>query len=212
MEGRPRSPLWWTLCTSEYVGWYWLPRVQARPVWTPQMPLHPRQFLAPGAAHWVNIDSQTMERTLEGLQQPHRYVLDDAQLHIYMLMKKVGPPGLASHPAHGPPQCRWLFVVLPVWILTRVFALEPACPMLLCQEQGQPSTLCAPSPPPLLCGWSSRVSTLHCGSPVCRPHSEYADPSFSYHFLKNNELGPSVSHGWSVKLGRCFGGTGVLYH
>lgn len=51
----------------------------------------PRQFLAPGAARWVNIDSRTMEQTLEGLQQPHRYVLDDAQLHIYMLMKKVGP-------------------------------------------------------------------------------------------------------------------------
>ncbi|XP_027466436.1 regulator of G-protein signaling 11 isoform X4 [Zalophus californianus] len=47
-----------------------------------------QQFLAPGAACWVNIDSRTMERTLEGLQQPHRYVLDDAQLHIYMLMKK----------------------------------------------------------------------------------------------------------------------------
>ncbi|XP_058566112.1 regulator of G-protein signaling 11 isoform X2 [Neofelis nebulosa] len=47
-----------------------------------------QQFLAPGAARWVNIDSQTMERTLEGLHQPHRYVLDDAQLHIYMLMKK----------------------------------------------------------------------------------------------------------------------------
>ncbi|KAK2097157.1 hypothetical protein P7K49_022607 [Saguinus oedipus] len=47
-----------------------------------------QQFLAPGAARWVNIDSRTMERTLEGLRQPHRYVLDDAQLHIYMLMKK----------------------------------------------------------------------------------------------------------------------------
>ncbi|ELK28408.1 Regulator of G-protein signaling 11 [Myotis davidii] len=47
-----------------------------------------QQFLAPGAARWVNIDSQTMERTLEGLRQPHRYVLDEAQLHIYMLMKK----------------------------------------------------------------------------------------------------------------------------
>lgn len=32
-----------------------------------------------------------MERTLEGLHRPHRYMLDDAQLHIYMLMKKVGP-------------------------------------------------------------------------------------------------------------------------
>uniref|UniRef100_A0A8C8XLJ9 Regulator of G protein signaling 11 n=1 Tax=Panthera leo TaxID=9689 RepID=A0A8C8XLJ9_PANLE len=51
-----------------------------------------QQFLAPGAARWVNIDSQTMERTLEGLHQPHRYVLDDAQLHIYMLMKKDSYP------------------------------------------------------------------------------------------------------------------------
>ncbi|XP_073916240.1 regulator of G-protein signaling 11 isoform X2 [Castor canadensis] len=51
-----------------------------------------QQFLAPGAARWVNIDSQTMERTLEGLREPHRYVLDDAQLHIYMLMKKDSYP------------------------------------------------------------------------------------------------------------------------
>ncbi|XP_048189225.1 regulator of G-protein signaling 11 isoform X2 [Perognathus longimembris pacificus] len=51
-----------------------------------------QQFLAPGAARWVNIDSRTMERTLEGLCQPHRYVLDDAQLHIYMLMKKDSYP------------------------------------------------------------------------------------------------------------------------
>nr|XP_042139678.1 regulator of G-protein signaling 11 isoform X7 [Peromyscus maniculatus bairdii] len=47
-----------------------------------------QQFLAPGAARWINIDSRTMEWTLEGLRQPHRYVLDAAQLHIYMLMKK----------------------------------------------------------------------------------------------------------------------------
>ncbi|XP_047388960.1 regulator of G-protein signaling 11 isoform X2 [Sciurus carolinensis] len=51
-----------------------------------------QQFLAPGAAQWVNIDSRTMERTLEGLRRPHRYVLDDAQLHIYMLMKKDSYP------------------------------------------------------------------------------------------------------------------------
>lgn len=50
----------------------------------------PRQFLAPGATRWVNIDSKTMERTLEGIKTPHRYVMDDAQMHIYMLMKKVG--------------------------------------------------------------------------------------------------------------------------
>ncbi|XP_054991635.1 regulator of G-protein signaling 11 [Sorex araneus] len=46
------------------------------------------QFLAPGAARWVNIDSRTLERTLAGLQRPHRHVLDDAQLHVYLLMKK----------------------------------------------------------------------------------------------------------------------------
>ncbi|XP_006146403.1 regulator of G-protein signaling 11 isoform X2 [Tupaia chinensis] len=51
-----------------------------------------QQFLAPGAARWVNIDSRTMERTLEGLCRPHRYVLDDAQLHIYVLMKKDSYP------------------------------------------------------------------------------------------------------------------------
>ena len=51
-----------------------------------------RQYLAPGAARWVNIDSRTMEQTLAGLTQPHRHVLDDAQRHIYLLMKKVGVP------------------------------------------------------------------------------------------------------------------------
>lgn len=48
-----------------------------------------RNFLAPGAARWVNIDSKTMDKTLEGIKQPHRFVLDDAQMHIYFLMKKV---------------------------------------------------------------------------------------------------------------------------
>lgn len=90
-----------------------------------------QQFLAPGAAHWVNIDSRTMERTLEGLQRPHRYVLDDAQLHIYMLMKKVG---------------LWHMVVLVAFCcpacldLSRVFAPERVSPGS-CEEQGQPSTL-----------------------------------------------------------------------
>ena len=76
-----------------------------------------RQYLAPGAARWVNIDSRTMEQTLAGLTQPHRHVLDDAQRHIYLLMKKVGVPTprelgsdcspslsrLTAPPAHCPP-------------------------------------------------------------------------------------------------------------
>lgn len=48
-----------------------------------------RNFLAPGAPRWVNIDSKTMDKTLEGIRHPHRFVMDDAQLHIYFLMKKV---------------------------------------------------------------------------------------------------------------------------
>lgn len=52
-------------------------------------PFPPRQFLAPGASKWINVDSKTMEKTLQGMKSPHRFVLDDAQMHIYFLMKKV---------------------------------------------------------------------------------------------------------------------------
>ena len=48
-----------------------------------------RTFLARGAPRWINIDGKTMEVTVKGLKHPHRYVLDAAQTHIYMLMKKV---------------------------------------------------------------------------------------------------------------------------
>lgn len=48
-----------------------------------------RLFLAPGARRWINIDGKTMGITVKGLEHPHRYVLDAAQTHIYMLMKKV---------------------------------------------------------------------------------------------------------------------------
>lgn len=51
--------------------------------------LIPRTFLARGAPRWINIDGTTMEHTMKGLKHPHRYVLDAAQTHIYMLMKKV---------------------------------------------------------------------------------------------------------------------------
>ncbi|XP_078274488.1 regulator of G-protein signaling 11 [Rhinoraja longicauda] len=50
------------------------------------------QFLAAGASKWVNVDSKTMEKTLDGLQAPHRFVLEDAQMHVYMLMKKDSYP------------------------------------------------------------------------------------------------------------------------
>ncbi|ETE72646.1 Regulator of G-protein signaling 9, partial [Ophiophagus hannah] len=47
-----------------------------------------KTFLAPGARRWINIDSTTMGITVRGLKNPQRYVLDAAQTHIYMLMKK----------------------------------------------------------------------------------------------------------------------------
>uniref|UniRef100_A0A672SS08 Regulator of G-protein signaling 9-like n=1 Tax=Sinocyclocheilus grahami TaxID=75366 RepID=A0A672SS08_SINGR len=47
-----------------------------------------KTFLAPGAPRWINIDGRTMGLTVKGLEHPHRYVLDGAQTHIFMLMKK----------------------------------------------------------------------------------------------------------------------------
>lgn len=99
MGSSPASPRSWTPSTSEWdegLGgklWGWSgPQgalSQGRTGLT-ALSVIPRQFLAPGATRWVNIDSKTMERTLEGIKTPHRYVMDDAQMHIYMLMKKVG--------------------------------------------------------------------------------------------------------------------------
>ncbi|XP_062298989.1 regulator of G-protein signaling 9b [Scomber scombrus] len=47
-----------------------------------------KTFLARGAPRWINIDGKTREITVMALRHPHRYVLDAAQSHIYMLMKK----------------------------------------------------------------------------------------------------------------------------
>uniref|UniRef100_A0A8C6KXM6 Regulator of G protein signaling 11 n=1 Tax=Nothobranchius furzeri TaxID=105023 RepID=A0A8C6KXM6_NOTFU len=74
-----------------------------------------KNFLAPGASRWVNIDSKTMDKTLEGIKRPHRFVLDDAQMHIYFLMKKVGGqterflvPTISVKLRTG--GCRWLLI------------------------------------------------------------------------------------------------------
>lgn len=69
-----------------------------------------RLFLAPGARRWINIDGKTMGITVKGLEHPHRYVLDAAQTHIYMLMKKVcdllpEPEGDSSPPGLSVPLC-----------------------------------------------------------------------------------------------------------
>uniref|UniRef100_A0A8C5H3K9 RGS domain-containing protein n=1 Tax=Gouania willdenowi TaxID=441366 RepID=A0A8C5H3K9_GOUWI len=81
-----------------------------------------KNFLAPGAARWVNIDSKTMYKTLEGIKRPHRFVMDDAQMHIYFLMKKVrdqtGPLHIKGH------------LTLGVILTPHIFSMNPV---------GQPS-------------------------------------------------------------------------
>ncbi|XP_060946491.1 regulator of G-protein signaling 9a [Limanda limanda] len=47
-----------------------------------------KTFLAPGAPRWINIDGRTMGLTVKGLDVPHRYVLEAAQTHVFLLMKK----------------------------------------------------------------------------------------------------------------------------
>ncbi|XP_072882459.1 regulator of G-protein signaling 9-like isoform X1 [Hemitrygon akajei] len=59
-----------------------------------------KTFLAQGARRWINIDGRTMEITVKGLQNPHRYVLDAAQTHIYMLMKKDSYPRFLKSPIY----------------------------------------------------------------------------------------------------------------
>ncbi|XP_075374987.1 regulator of G-protein signaling 9 isoform X1 [Mycteria americana] len=62
-------------------------------------------FLAPGARRWINIDGTTMGITVKGLKHPHRYVLDAAQTHIYMLMKKLQFPIRTPTPPLQPQPC-----------------------------------------------------------------------------------------------------------
>ncbi|KAM7163461.1 regulator of G-protein signaling 6 isoform 4-T4 [Macrochelys suwanniensis] len=46
-----------------------------------------QEFLAPGAQSPINLDSHSYERTSQNVQDPGRYTFEDAQEHIYKLMK-----------------------------------------------------------------------------------------------------------------------------
>uniref|UniRef100_UPI001EAEAC96 regulator of G-protein signaling 6-like n=1 Tax=Oncorhynchus gorbuscha TaxID=8017 RepID=UPI001EAEAC96 len=52
---------------------------RAREIWT--------EFLAEGASSSINLDSHSYERTSANLKDPGRYSYEDAQDHIYKLMK-----------------------------------------------------------------------------------------------------------------------------
>uniref|UniRef100_A0A8C4QGB9 Regulator of G protein signaling 6 n=1 Tax=Eptatretus burgeri TaxID=7764 RepID=A0A8C4QGB9_EPTBU len=45
------------------------------------------EFLADGACNAINLDSQTFEQTAQGLKEPNRYTFEEAQEHIFKLMK-----------------------------------------------------------------------------------------------------------------------------
>uniref|UniRef100_A0AAR2LRZ8 Regulator of G protein signaling 7a n=2 Tax=Pygocentrus nattereri TaxID=42514 RepID=A0AAR2LRZ8_PYGNA len=46
-----------------------------------------QEFLAPGAPSAINVDSKSYDKTTQNVKDPGRYAFEDAQEHIYMLMK-----------------------------------------------------------------------------------------------------------------------------
>ncbi|XP_038263181.1 regulator of G-protein signaling 6 isoform X2 [Dermochelys coriacea] len=46
-----------------------------------------QEFLSPGAQSPINLDSHSYEKTSQNVQDPGRYTFEDAQEHIYKLMK-----------------------------------------------------------------------------------------------------------------------------
>uniref|UniRef100_A0A8C4TJM9 Regulator of G protein signaling 6 n=1 Tax=Erpetoichthys calabaricus TaxID=27687 RepID=A0A8C4TJM9_ERPCA len=46
-----------------------------------------QEFLAPGAPSSINLDSHSFEKTSQNVKDPGRYTFEDAQEHIYKLMK-----------------------------------------------------------------------------------------------------------------------------
>ncbi|XP_009274506.1 PREDICTED: regulator of G-protein signaling 7 isoform X3 [Aptenodytes forsteri] len=51
-----------------------------------------QEFLAPGAASAINLDSKSYDKTTQNVKDPGRYTFEDAQEHIYKLMKSDSYP------------------------------------------------------------------------------------------------------------------------
>ncbi|XP_035756143.1 regulator of G-protein signaling 7 isoform X6 [Egretta garzetta] len=50
------------------------------------------EFLAPGAPSAINLDSKSYDKTTQNVKDPGRYTFEDAQEHIYKLMKSDSYP------------------------------------------------------------------------------------------------------------------------
>ncbi|XP_057625467.1 regulator of G-protein signaling 7 isoform X4 [Chionomys nivalis] len=51
-----------------------------------------QEFLAPGAPSAINLDSKSYDKTTQSVKEPGRYTFEDAQEHIYKLMKSDSYP------------------------------------------------------------------------------------------------------------------------
>uniref|UniRef100_UPI00398F7050 regulator of G-protein signaling 7 isoform X1 n=3 Tax=Pristiophorus japonicus TaxID=55135 RepID=UPI00398F7050 len=51
-----------------------------------------QEFLAPGAPSAINVDSKSYDKTTQNVKDPGRYAFEDAQEHIYKLMKSDSYP------------------------------------------------------------------------------------------------------------------------
>uniref|UniRef100_A0A669F7Y9 Regulator of G protein signaling 9b n=1 Tax=Oreochromis niloticus TaxID=8128 RepID=A0A669F7Y9_ORENI len=135
-----------------------------------------KTFLARGAPRWINIDGKTMEITVKGLKHPHRYVLDAAQTHIYMLMKKVSKH--VSSDSQLEQNAR-----------NRRPSLSPI--IIRQQEQEQKAKMAASAPVDItqLCRFTTPVPHLAVYSGITDPPSANASPSLP--FLAHTPACPS---------------------
>uniref|UniRef100_A0A668VM77 Regulator of G-protein signaling 9 n=1 Tax=Oreochromis aureus TaxID=47969 RepID=A0A668VM77_OREAU len=156
-----------------------------------------KTFLARGAPRWINIDGKTMEITVKGLKHPHRYVLDAAQTHIYMLMKKDSYGRYLKSPvfketmkkAVCPEEHKFSDSQLEQNARNRRPSLSPI--IIRQQEQEQKAKMAASAPVDItqLCRFTTPVPHLAVYSGITDPPSANASPSLP--FLAHTPACPS---------------------
>uniref|UniRef100_A0A3Q3FEK2 Regulator of G protein signaling 9b n=1 Tax=Kryptolebias marmoratus TaxID=37003 RepID=A0A3Q3FEK2_KRYMA len=153
-------------------------------------------FLARGAPRWINIDGKTMEITVKGLKHPHRYVLDAAQTHIYMLMKKDSYGRYLKSPVFKDtmkkatnPEEHKFDSQLEQNARNRRPSLSPI--VIRQQEQEQRAKMAANAPVDItqLCRFTTPVPHLAVYSGIADPPSANASPSLP--FLAHTPVCPS---------------------
>ncbi|KAG7506511.1 regulator of G-protein signaling 9-like isoform X1 [Solea senegalensis] len=156
-----------------------------------------KTFLARGAPRWINIDGKTMEITVNGLKHPHRYVLDAAQTHIYMLMKKDSYGRYLKSPvfkdtvkkAICPEEQKFTDAQLEQNAKNRRPSLSPI--VLRQQEQEQRAKMAANAPVDItqLCRFTTPVPHLAVYSGITDSPPAHTSPSLP--FLANTTACPS---------------------